>query len=1152
MMNEADGLPPGEDRTGEEPQDDRTEKIARILATCSDRLNAGGTIDREKLLAENPDLSRELGMALDALGEVASCVDPEPTRPAFGDFRDLRQVGRGGMGIVYQAWQVSMDRRVALKVLTPAHVANRKALARFELEAKAAGRLQHPNIVAVYGKGIEAGAPYYIMEYVEGETLDLILDRLRPSQDIEPGPAGRPAGGSSLLSRLLRSSGRSDGAAGSNVPGGIAIPPEARPARDPTLDSSFDAAEVNLKSCLRVAEAFAEVADALQYAHGKGIIHRDLKPSNLILDQKGKLRILDFGLAHLEGQESLTLTGEFVGTPLYTSPEQALAHRASLDHRTDIYSLGATLYELLARRPPFKGRDYKETLAGIVLREPPHLRTINPRIPKTLETIVLKCLRKDPEDRYGTAEALAQDLRRFIRGDPIEARPEPPIVRLVRRAWQAKWRIAAAACAVLLCASTAVLVHRGIEDARAVKERSYAGLVLDGAVRIELGRPVARRADSPRTPALRRPAAGSSQPGIFDLAYAEAQEVETGAPDPVEEAEAALRDAIAIFPEKPEARYHRARALAALGRDGEALAEIERALASDPGFAPVIALREALSGRAGEEGEKGREAGPAGLRERARGSTPSSDWSTAWLRAHRSAARKDWRDAVDAFTEILELDPVGGRAISDLLGTSPAGREAFLGSTIEALLGRGRASLERGYLNQAIEDFSAARWLWPDLFVPGLLLGKTYFIRGEKEWAEKIFSETYKASDHREEVALKIAGLYLALDDPERGLGWTEKAGASAARERVRSALLGIAGRLEESLAVARAAVDLDRRDPLSIAFLGEALRKLKKLDEAAAEHEKAIAARSGTPAFHNNLGLVQLDKGDPDRAAAEFGKAIEIDGKYLKARLGLAEALTAKGQVREAALALEEAGRAVHSPAVCMQAGKLLAAKLEDADPRRKHIEAAGAYRKAVGIDPRYWPARYNLIMALRDAGEGPMAEEAGREALPVMEKALEEIKETAAEPRLLRASYFAVLDLLARLASQGGRAEEARAHTKKALEVQKEILDLPGATYGDENRYAWTLLTCLPEDLRSPAEAIAHAERAVTLSRQRDPEALDTLALAHFLKGDPGKALELGRKARALLPDSPQGERDRKIAAEIEEHIEKYRSAMEESTTK
>ena len=163
--------------------------------------------------------------------------------------------------------------------------------------------------------------------------------------------------------------------------------------------------EMDLTYCIRMARTFAAVAEGLQHAHSKGVIHRDVKPSNLILDPGGTLRILDFGLARLEGQDSLTGSGEVIGTLRYMSPEQVRARRIAVDHRTDVYSLGATLYEVLTLQPPFQGRDAGETLSRIIHREPRSLVHLNPRVPRDLETIVLKCLEKSPAQRYGTAEA---------------------------------------------------------------------------------------------------------------------------------------------------------------------------------------------------------------------------------------------------------------------------------------------------------------------------------------------------------------------------------------------------------------------------------------------------------------------------------------------------------------------------------------------------------------------------------------------------------------------------------------------------------------------------------------------------------------------------------------------------------------------------
>jgi serine/threonine protein kinase len=434
----------------------RSERLEELIALYLDRLNSGETLDPRDILAEHPGDGHEIIKALHQFLEFGeeSGGGPEDRSATdvrlgtLGDYTLRRQIGRGGMGVVYEAWQHSMDRRVALKVLPAGVAADRKSFVRFMREAQTAGQLSHQNVVAVYSTGVEEGTPWYSMEYVEGQTLAQVLRRARQT-DADTGDAETPFG-----------------------------------KRE---EQQF---------YLNLAKAMAEVAEGLQHAHSRGVIHRDIKPSNLILDRNGCLRILDFGLARLEGQESLTSSGDFVGTPLYMSPEQARRRKIPIDHRTDVYSLGATVYEMLTLRPPFQGKDHQDTLSQIIERDPREPRKLNPRVPRDLETIALKCLRKDLGDRYGTAEALAQDLRRFVRGDPIEARPQATWERLARRMRRQRTALLAAAVFVLLGGLAGWLAYRSLESERARRLAEYPRVVGEaveklssGAFSLEVGQP---------------------------------------------------------------------------------------------------------------------------------------------------------------------------------------------------------------------------------------------------------------------------------------------------------------------------------------------------------------------------------------------------------------------------------------------------------------------------------------------------------------------------------------------------------------------------------------------------------------------------------------------------------------------------------------
>jgi WD40 repeat protein/serine/threonine protein kinase len=299
----------------------------------------------------------------------------------IGDFRVVRELGRGGMGIVYEAIQVSLGRRVALKILRGSAALDPKSLRRFQVEAQAAASLRHPHIVPVFAYGSENGIAYYAMQYIECDDLARIMSAQR----------------------------QGEGTASQRGEDGLVA------TRKPLLDrgSSFQR---------DVARLARQAATALEHAHAHDVLHRDVKPSNLLIDEKGDIWITDFGLASMSGSHDLTQTGEALGTPRYMSPEQAEGRRTPLDGRTDIYSLGATLYEILTLAPPFRGDDRLDLLRRIALEDPIPPRKIDPTISVDLETIVLKAMAKAPADRYATAADLADDLSRFLDDRPIRAR----------------------------------------------------------------------------------------------------------------------------------------------------------------------------------------------------------------------------------------------------------------------------------------------------------------------------------------------------------------------------------------------------------------------------------------------------------------------------------------------------------------------------------------------------------------------------------------------------------------------------------------------------------------------------------------------------------------------------------------------------------
>jgi serine/threonine protein kinase len=376
---------------------------------------------------------------------------PLEQRP-LGDFVIGHEIGRGGMGVVYEARQTSLNRLVALKVLSASLGLSRNAVQRFHHEAEAAAKLHHTNIVPVYATGEQDGTHFYAMELIEGSSLEQVIRELRHERTDTPAPAiGHGDGNPDTSTRTAT--------------GPYVERPSPSSSSVGLSSSSLDSGSGYFN---RLTRMIAEVADALDYAHQQGVIHRDIKPSNLLLSAAGRLSVSDFGLARMLEQPGMTITGEMVGTPLYMSPEQITAGRVRMDHRTDIYSLGATFYELLTLQPPFVAEHRDQLLAQIIQKDPTPPRKVNRKVPVDLETICLKAMDKDPDRRYQTAGQMAEDLRRYVDRFAIRARRAGPFAQLQ------KWVIrnpalSAALAAVLVCAGVAA----GLAYRTHLRERAH-------------------------------------------------------------------------------------------------------------------------------------------------------------------------------------------------------------------------------------------------------------------------------------------------------------------------------------------------------------------------------------------------------------------------------------------------------------------------------------------------------------------------------------------------------------------------------------------------------------------------------------------------------------------------------------------------------
>jgi eukaryotic-like serine/threonine-protein kinase len=331
-------------------------------------------------------------------------VSPEIDRlRVLGKYEILEEIARGGMGVVYRARQIELDRIVAVKTIGAGVLAGDEAITRFQQEATMAASLNHPNIVAIHEVGQFQGQHYFAMEYVAGPTL---------AQVVKEGPL---------------------------------------PAK-------------------RAATYLLAVGQAVEYAHGRGLLHRDLKPSNILLDQHDRPRVTDFGLAkRLNADQEITLSGQVLGTPAFTAPEQAGRKAATIGPWSDVYGLGAVLYHLITARPPFTGESATEILAQVIESEPIAPRLLHPALDRDLETICLKCLEKDPARRYGSAKEFCSDLSRFLENEPILARPinfAERTGRWCKRRPALSTALGAIALLLVGIALLSLLAERGVERLR--------------------------------------------------------------------------------------------------------------------------------------------------------------------------------------------------------------------------------------------------------------------------------------------------------------------------------------------------------------------------------------------------------------------------------------------------------------------------------------------------------------------------------------------------------------------------------------------------------------------------------------------------------------------------------------------------------------
>jgi eukaryotic-like serine/threonine-protein kinase len=817
--------------------------------------------DPAEYLQRFPEHADELRarLAAETDGGGPGATLPPEGAPALPGYQLLRELGRGGMGVVYLARQTPPGRVVAVKTVLAGHLSSAEDRARFRREIEAIARLDHPHIVPVYAVGEapradgQGGRPYFSMKFYPGGSL-------------------------------------------------------AQQVRGPSTD---------LPGHARLVET---VARAVHHAHQRGILHRDLKPHNVLLDEAGQPHVTDFGLAkRFDPHADATPGSGVVGTPGYIAPEQARGGQF-VTTASDVYGLGAILYELLTGEPPFRGETALATLLQAAERPPPRPSLRNPRVPRDLETICLKCLEKEPRQRYGSAQELAEDLARWRAGEPIQARPAAPLERAWRWCRRNPREAATAALALVLLAVAAVGAwwldrrqagHRedlARQEARRQAEQELLQRQARGRVRGALA----------QLPALCRQFSWGQAAAV--LARAEQEAADLG----LDELLAAVRQAqreLALAVRLDELRLDRAM-IDDGGRPhrGPQLVQANREAFRKHSLDLEAGAPEELARRVRESAFREEmlaalnywAANDARLRPRLRVVVRAVD-PDAW--PGRVADLLPWRGLAEQKAQLAALDV------------------SRLGPTVLARLGRAVSEREEG--EEGLDLLRAAQRRHPADFWINVALANALIRRGRHEDA--------------------IGYLRAALAVRRQCVVVQNNLGVALAGR----------GRPDEAIAHYRAALGLDRGAPLIHYNLGNALMVRGRTEDAILAYREAIRLRSNDPRAHNNLGNALREKGRLDEALTCFGEAVRLDPSNPEVHSNFGGGLLLKGRLDHAVAAYR---RAIHLRDDCPETHSNLGIALAELG---RGDEAIAAQRRAITLKPDFAEAHCYLGIALRDQGQ-------------------------------------------------------------------------------------------------------------------------------------------------------------------------------------
>jgi tetratricopeptide (TPR) repeat protein/tRNA A-37 threonylcarbamoyl transferase component Bud32 len=1020
---------------------EREGRLGDILAALIEAAESGQALDRVECVARYPEFATELGEFFESEDRLHSLAAPlraavagDTPAPAItapdgeglvglragqevGDYELLEEIGRGGMGVVFKARQKGANRVVALKLLRPDPLGGEEQTRRFRNEAEIVAQLDHPSIVPLYEVGESGAGVWFSMKLIEGGSLaEAIAD-----------------------------------------------------CRLQIADSQKIAAQL-----------LVQVARAIHHAHQRGVLHRDLKPSNILLDEAGVPYVTDFGLARrLEVDSSLTQSGVLMGTPSYMAPEQASGQRAGVTTATDVHALGAVLYALLTGRPPFQAEDVLQTLMQVQEREPERPGRINRGVARDLETICLKCLHKEPQQRYASALALAEDLERFLAGQPIQARPVGIWERGVK--WTRRRPLAVAAVIGLVASLALVIGGVGwVLGERAVRQREAEAKVVES---LEEAAP-ALREGNPYNPAL-----------VAAVQRAEAQRA-TG----VLRAELQARVVQLLRDVEMLVRLETARLQGAAGdkETGFDYAGADRHYAegfewygldlitSDPTDAAECMRKSPIRTQLVAALDDW-----AFVRDKLRQGTGASPRAVAdladddpWRKQLRRAMSRGKRGTLEKLAEAKSALSQPSASL-ELLAVALA--EAHSGEAAEVLLRRAQAAHPADFwinfqlavtirrnkqpdTGQAVRFYQAALALRPDSPIVFTNLGNALRDQGRLPEAETALR---KAIELKPNLPRAHNSLGNVLSD-QRKLAEAEAAYRKAIELQSDYALAHInlgttlykQGRLVEAETAYRKAIQLKRDYAVEVhTELGMTLLQQRKLPDAVAALRKATELRPDYVRAHLHLGNALKDQGKLAEAETAYRNAIKHKPNFAEAHCNLGNVLSAQERLAEAEGAFRKAIEIKPDLAV---AHNSLGALLQK---QGRLVDAAAAYRKATEIKSDYALAHSNLSVVLVKLGKLPEAVAACRKAIEL-------------KPDFALAHYN-----LGNALNAQGKAAEAEAAYRKAIELKPDYAEAHcnlGNALRGQGKLAQAEAACRKAIVLNPQLVAAHYNLGMALDAQ------------------------------------------------------------------